>query len=192
MTKEPESAGEQDFARFLIWLNPDPDSAADAYNDFQRRLTVYFLGRGCGMWAEDLASQALDRTAQKFQNGCAIEDREPGKYLFQVAGFILLEHFKKPRVTPLAPDMLITVQPVEDKPEVRCCKGCLAQLSEEDRNVLQDYYQGFKQGEPKRIRGDVASDLRLQRGTLRVRVFRLKQNLLKCMAKCAQRDPLPM
>lgn len=189
MTPESE---EQDFTRFLSWLNPNPQTAADVYNDFQRRLTLYFLGRGCGMWAEDLASRTLDRTAQKFRSGGMIEDREPGKYIFQVAGFILLEHLKKPRTTPLEQDTLVTVHPAEEETEIHCCKRCLAELSESDRNLLQDYYQGRKKGEPKRIRGDVAADLRLRPGALRIKVFRLKQNLLKCMAQCAQGKPLQM
>ena len=176
-----------DFARFLAWLHPDRASAASLYNDLQRRLTTYFLGRGCGTWAGELASQTLDRTAEKFSDGGEIENREPGKYIFQVARFILLEHLRKPRSAPLVHDIGVQAAATQEDPSVRCCSECLALLSGEDRQVLQDYYQGVKRGESKRIRREVACELSVPGATLRVKVFRLKQRLTKCVTTCVQR-----
>ena len=32
---------QQDFIRFLTWLDPDPQIAGELYNDLQRKLTIY-------------------------------------------------------------------------------------------------------------------------------------------------------
>jgi hypothetical protein len=62
----------------------------------------------------------------------------------------------------------------------------LNQLPEEDQVLLRDYYLGVTVGEAKRIRADVASDLRVRQGALRVRVFRTKQKLIKCVGVCTK------
>jgi hypothetical protein len=134
----------QEFGRFLAWLDPDPNVAGEYYNDLQRKLTIYFLGRGCRAWAAELASQTLDRTVLKYLEGGEIDKREPGRYIFQVAGFILLEHLKRPPTTPLAVEVLATTATVDNRVEVQCCKRCLAQLPEKEQGVLQDYYLGQK------------------------------------------------
>jgi hypothetical protein len=185
--KNYRAVGPQDFVRFLAWLDTDPKRAGALFNEFQRKLTVYFAGRGCGMAADDLASEVLDRTTGKFLDGGGIEDREPAKYIFQVARFVLLEHFKRPPQVPLMPDIPVAAPPIHEQHELLCCKQCLDKLSEQDRVLVQDYYQGDRKGEAKRIRGDVANDFSLLRGTLRVKVFRLKLKIMKCIAACVER-----
>jgi hypothetical protein len=178
----------EDFARFLSWLDPDPERAGEVYNLFHRKLTMYFTGRGCGVWAADLASETLDRTAGKFSDGGVIEDREPGRYLFHVAGFILREHFRRHKEAPLEPDIAGTSPAIEEPVAVFCCKSCLRRFSNDEKTLLQDYFAGEKEGESKRIREEVATDLNLAPGALRIKVFRLKQKLTRCMTECLQSD----
>ena len=178
----------EDYARFMAWLDPDPERAGVLYIEVQRKLTLYFLGRRCGVRAEELAAMVLDRTAEKFSDGRQIEDREPGRYIFQVARYVLLEFYKKNLTEPLPPEIpAASPLPKDERTETACWKECLEGLSEEDRHLLQDYYQGEKKGEGKRIRGEIAGDFGVQPGALRIRVYRLKKRLLDCMAGCVKR-----
>jgi DNA-directed RNA polymerase specialized sigma24 family protein len=70
--------------------------------------------------------------------------------------------------------------------KLACCKECLDQLPEEERVLLRDYYLGARVGEAKRIRAEVASDLSVRHGALRVRVFRTKQKLIRCIGVCTK------
>jgi len=180
----------EDYGRFMLWLDPDPERAGEIYNRLQRNLTTYFLGRRCGVRAEELASVTLDRTAEKFTDGREIVDREPGRFIFLVARNVLLEFYKKAPMQPLPPQLPAPLPERKDERiETPCWKECLAGLSMQERDVLQDYYQGEKKGEGKRIRSEMAGDFGVERGALRVKVFRLKKKLLACIAGCLKRMP---
>ncbi len=147
---------------------------------------MFFAGRGCGSAATDLASQTLDRAAEKLASSEEVESREPARYVFQVANFILLEHLRSHQASPLNADIAAAPIPGEENAKLRCCKQCLGELPEDDRNILQDYYLGEKKGEAKRIRGQVASELGVAQGALRIKVFRVKQKLLQCLSRCLE------
>jgi DNA-directed RNA polymerase specialized sigma24 family protein len=184
--KRSSTLTQQDFVRFLRWLDPDPERAGELYNSFHRRLMLYFTGRGCGAAAAELASEALDRTAEKFAAEEGPENREPARYIFQVAKFIHLEHLRSPQPGPLDFETAAAPRRDDESIQLKCCKQCLSQLPEEERDILQDYYLGEKQGEAKRIREAVAGELGVAQGALRIRVFRAKQKVFKCMNQCLQ------
>lgn len=179
---------EEGFTKFLTWLGRDSDDAGNLYNSLQKRLTMFFAGRGCGAGASELASLVLDRTAEKFSAGDVPQDRDPTRYIFQVAQFILLEHSRAPKPVPIDPEIAGN-PPVLSKPDeagLGCCRRCLAELSPDERTVIREYYLGGKKGESKRIRGELAADLGIAQGALRVRLFRARQKLTACVTKCLQ------
>jgi DNA-directed RNA polymerase specialized sigma24 family protein len=178
----------EDFARFLAWLSPEPERQGEAWNLFHRKLTMYFTGRGCGIWASDLASEALERTAGKFADGGTIEDREPGPYLFQVAAYLLKEHFRNQKEAPLEPERVAAATSIDETAEMFCCKSCLRRLASDEQALLQDYFAGERQGESIRIREELATELGIAQGALRIKVFRLKQKLVQCITDCLDRN----
>lgn len=190
MKRKSTAITRQDFDRFLAWIDPNPDCAGELYTSFHRRLVVFFAGRRCGSAAAELASETLDRAAERFVLGGEADQRDPARYLFSVAHFIALEHFRSRPVIPLHENVAVTPAVAPDEPaRIVCCRTCLSQLPETDRSMLQDYYLGRKEGEAKRIREQVASDAGKAQGALRIKVFRLKQRMLHCMNECLQSRP---
>jgi len=175
------------FDRFLNWIGPTVSHSGEQYVLLQRKLEMYFAGRGCGEFASDLASQTLDRAAVKFSEGDVNEGSEPSKYIFGVARYILIEHQRRPRPLLLVLDNVSSIasHTNTNSAKLTCFKQCLNRLPEEDRVLLRDYYLGTTVGEAKRLRAEVAGDLRVRQGALRVRVFRTKQKLIQCIAICA-------
>jgi DNA-directed RNA polymerase specialized sigma24 family protein len=104
-----------------------------------------------------------------------------------MAGFILLEHLRRPKTAQLNPDVAAAGPEDNDEPvRVRCCKQCLSRLPAQDRELVCDYYLGGKKGEAKIIRFEVAGELGIRQGALRIKVFRLKQKLFQCMRSCLE------
>src|SRR4051812_103709 len=146
---------------------------------------MYFAGRGCESAAADLASQTLDRAAEKAAQLAQSQDRNPGPYVFQVANYILLEHRRRPRTRELSDDIAMSsAKSGDDNEYLHCCIKCLNQLLVEDRTLLKDYYVGERKGEAKEIRKGLAVELGVASGALRIKLFRLKQKLYGCMSEC--------
>ncbi|HYK19871.1 MAG TPA: hypothetical protein VEV42_03995 [Pyrinomonadaceae bacterium] len=166
----------------LAWLDSDRERAAMKYEEIRRRLIKFFLGRGC-IEAEDLADETINRVIRKL-NEIGNEftgDCEP--YFYGVANKVLMEHQRRRQPQPpLATDVNSNRAEQED----RCLEECIAKLSDENRELLLQYYQGEGRAKIEQ-RKQLAEKLGIAPNALRIRAFRIRAALQECVEKCLER-----
>jgi DNA-directed RNA polymerase specialized sigma24 family protein len=71
--------------------------------------------------------------------------------------------------------------------EYNCLERCIDRLSKEDRDCLLRYYgpEGRNETEHRRA---LAEELGIGPNALRIRVYRIRQTLKECVAKCVERS----
>jgi RNA polymerase sigma factor (sigma-70 family) len=173
---------QESFDALLAWLDPDREQAALKYEDIRRRLIKIFAGRGyCE--AEDLADEIINRVAGKLDIIKKEFTGEPSRYFYGVAGNVLKEHQRK---KPPQPPPVIDSDSNRLELEYRCLEECIDALSEENRQLLLEYYQA--EGKAKiEQRKRLADRLGIAPNALRIRAFRIRLSLQDCMQKCIER-----
>lgn len=191
---------ESAFRKLLAWLDLNEQRAAEKYERLCQKLRIFFEHRGCSS-PEDLIDITLDRVARKLESGEVIEIADPASYCYGVAHFVLKEFWRSPSRGIISLDSqpigsnpytaLITSQSVEESVEENevnhvFLDHCLSRLSPEDRNLIVRYYDGDHQ---QRItnRHDLASELGISSGTLRIRALRIREQLYDCIYRCKRR-----
>lgn len=170
---------EESFEALLQWLASDREQAGVKYEEIRSGLIKYFSTRGLSN-AEDLADETINRVASRLSE---IRDQVQGdksRYFFGVARLVLLEHFRrKPPQRP--PDTDGDSARVEI--EHRCLEECIAKLSEENRKLVLGYYQadGREKIEQRRL---LAEKLGIAPNALRIRAYRIRAALQKCVQRC--------
>ena len=172
--------GPDDLELLLAWLGSDRELAGKAYLRLHRKLTMFFSGRKCGPAAEQLADDTLDRVIKKLQTDPSLADANRSAYVFGVAWKILQEHQRKPIQVELSKEHADPKDEPPDAERMGLLSRCVAQLTEEDRKVIADYYEHEKR---ERIEGRrrTATDLQKSQGALRVKVFRIRSKLRRYM-----------
>jgi DNA-directed RNA polymerase specialized sigma24 family protein len=176
-----------DFDRFLARLDPDREKAADRYEQIRHKLVILFSVREVS-FPEDQADVALDRICRRVAEGELIDDLPA--YVLGVARLVELEWWRWSR-RQLRLSRLMRVAAVNgelsDRP-LRCVETCLANLTVEERELLLRYYGG--EGRLRiESRRRMAEALRVSLDALRVRVFRLRWRLERCVrARVAKTD----
>lgn len=178
-----------DFERFLIWLDPDPEKAAAKYNEIQRKLTRFFLSRGCGVDAEALADETIERVVRRIREFADTYEGEPIRYLIGVARNVfrewLDEQIKKSAFRPPRAD---SEEEREEKEELdKCLQKCMKNLSENDRDLIIGYYTGAKQ-EKIDNRKLLAEEHKMGVNALRIKAYRIRTALRECIEKCLEPD----
>ncbi|HEY6806242.1 MAG TPA: hypothetical protein VI306_21870 [Pyrinomonadaceae bacterium] len=171
--------------KFLAVLSPDYEEAGKQYEALRIKLIRYFEWKRCDR-AEELADLTLDRIVRKIDEGQIITNLKA--YTASVAKFIALENLPEP-LEPIE-DHLGALPVVEARhddddpdPQVICFDRCLDELPPENRKLLLAYYQD--QGRDKiDNRIQLAERLSIPLNALRIRVFRIKKALEKCIGKC--------
>ncbi len=167
------------FDAFLAWLDPDRETAGKKYEDIRRRLIKMFVCRGC-YCSEDLADETLNRVISKVRE---IKDNyrgDPGCYCGGVARNVFHEYARRKPEPPL--------QPEPDAPEARareldCLDKCLGQVTEADHTLILRYYKGEKRSRI-RNRNDLARELGKEQNALRIKVYRIRAFLQRCVGDC--------
>lgn len=175
---------EEDFARFLAALSPDRDQAALQYEGIRSKLITFFRQRG--FWdTEVLADETIDRTIKRLGE---IEIKEVKAFVLGVARRVASEGFtKRGREVPL--DSLAQIPSVSESEgrwtqllerRLDSLEKCLAQLSPAEQQLISQYYLYAKAQkiETKRL---MAESLGISLANLRVRAFRLRQQLERCV-----------
>jgi DNA-directed RNA polymerase specialized sigma24 family protein len=177
------------FERLLAWLDSDRERAGQKYELLYSKLIALF-----GWWScerpDELADQTLDRTAALLETPDA--RKEPYAFLRGVARFIFLEDLRKRRMErsalrdwPCGPS-----DPGEaEKKERRlmCLEHCMSTLPPETRELIRRYYQDHGRTMISN-REDQARELAITPRALRLRVFRIRQNLEACIRDCGKPD----
>jgi len=179
-------------SRLFGQLDPDPDRAAEAYEQLRLTLTRFFDWRGV-IFPDECADEALDRLTRRVGEGEAIENIR--SYALGIARLVWLEQMKAASGRP---------QPLDDarvadlpdlrraEPELplqRCFDRCVDDLSDEGRMLILRYYTH----EPRqriRERERLAAELRLSANALRSRAQRLRDRLERCVRACARQTGL--
>jgi len=178
------------FCEILEWLNADRDVAANMYVQLRHDLAKIFLWNRCAD-PEGLTDEVFDRVTRKVHNLRQTYDGDPRLFFYGVARNLVKESAKKVKTYASFDDVDASlraqayVQTEEESAYAReqCLQSCLQGLGNEQRRLILDYYAIEKQGKiPHRSR--IAQDLGLSVETLRVRVYRIRVALEKCIERC--------
>lgn len=178
--------------RLLAWLDPDRERAGKRYEEIREDLIRIFIWRGCHE-AEDMADETINRVAQKLPELALTYKGDPALYFYGVAKKLLLEYFRRESAGAIA-----TVTDVPDTAEQNAepdrltraheyLDDCLQKLSQEERELILQYYHDEKRAkiDHRRI---LAEKQKIDANALRVRVFRIRAKLLKCIEKMFARE----
>src|SRR5215831_3699574 len=171
-----------EFYGLLRRLDANPERAADEYERIRRKLVKFFEWSSC-LAAEDLADITLNRVARKVGTD-AIQDVEA--FAWGVAKKLRQEAQKRDRktISLQALPTGVTVsdgggaiedlhQKIQREKELRCLHKCLQHLSPEDYLLFLAYR--VDKGQYVKNRKNLAKQLELTPGALRVRVIRIRE-----------------
>src|SRR5262249_12379704 len=103
--------------------------------------------------------------------------------------FVYLEWLKEIKTESLddedPPDLIASREPLDPEevdPRVRCFDECLAELSEEDRKIILEYYTSERREKIER-RMRLAQKQGMTLNALRIRVHRIRKELEECVKK---------
>ncbi len=188
----PSVLKQEDFEKLLAWLHHDRERAGRKYEEIRESLIKVFSWRGY-YDAEDLADEVVNRVAAKSHELADSYVGDPALYFYGVAKKILHERERRELHMPLDPRMKapdIATEPGEVEADARreeCLQKCLRELDADDRMLILAYYQKSKQAKID-YRKALAHQLGMGTNALRVKVFRIRGHLKKCMKKCLQTD----
>jgi len=189
--KERELAPEA-FKKLLVILDPDPETAGGKYEQLRRKLIKYFEWRGSFI-SDELADETLNRLARKIDEGEEIEKNVFALSL-GIARFVLMETLKRPDNRRAEMKELVTVaapsglREEDDDLWVVCLRECLRGFSEENRELIIEYYQdeGRARIDERKM---LAARLGLSLNTLFSRAKRTRDKLEECVTRCVKRKP---
>lgn len=185
MKDERDWEGEN-FELLLEWLDPDRERAGARYEEIRRALIKIFAGRGCPE-AEDLADETLARVCRKVRLVAPAYVGDPAVYFYGVARNVHLESLRQSRRRA---ERLRAVEnsalggggnrAPDFEREYDCLESCLAELPEAARRLVLEYYADSGAARITR-RKRLAERLRVGAGVLRLRAFRLRAALERCV-----------
>lgn len=175
--------GQDNFEKLLYWLDTEKETAARKYESIRMGLINVFYARGCHV-AEEMADETIDRVTRKVHTLAESYEGEPARYFFAVAKKVFLEHNRKPKTVELPANL---VQNEKDATETdtafECLEKCLRELSADQREFIIEYYQGERSAKLER-RKKLQLSLGISGEALRVRAFRVRSSLQKCVLNC--------
>jgi DNA-directed RNA polymerase specialized sigma24 family protein len=181
------------FDRLLSHLNQDRELAGQEYERVRGRLILYFQCRDI-VHAEDCADEAINRVIIKLETDHQIRDLVT--YIFGVARMVLLEtHRAQLKQQEIEDEHMVSPIPSDEVDELQryldCLKHCLQSLPAEDRDLITQYYQEQKRARIN-LRQELARRFDIDLNALRVRAYRLRNSLQKCVRKCAREGKTSM
>lgn len=184
------SASADALHRFLGLLDPDPERAGAIYRRLHLKLQFFFEGHfRTAHHAPELADESIDRMIGKMGSELDLAPREIQTYLLGIARFVLKEQQRKRRFETLdfePMDLQVPIDELLDGDLRRdCLDRCLAQLPAEEQRIIVDYYAYEKREKIEAHRG-TATNWGHSGGALRVKVFRIRRSLEKCIRKCCE------
>jgi RNA polymerase sigma factor (sigma-70 family) len=171
----------ESFDALLDWLDQDREQAGLKYEQIRSGLIKFFTGNGhCD--SEDLADETINRVISRLDEIRYQVTGERTRYFYGVARKVQMEYLR--RKTPQAPpDSLSDSNRVEI--EYRCLEECIAKLSPESRELVLRYYEadGREKIEKRKL---LAEELGIAPNALRIRAYRIRAALQKCLERCVE------
>jgi DNA-directed RNA polymerase specialized sigma24 family protein len=171
------------FDALLDWLDTDRDIAALKYETIRAGLIRIFVSKGFSD-AEDMADETIRRVSKRLPD---IRDSylgEPKNYFHGVARNIIREKY---RLREIATDVspVASIQITNRSDEYECLTRCLKFMDPTKRELILDYhvYEGHDKIEQHEI---MAQELRISKGTLRLRTHHIRTKLEECVLKCIE------
>lgn len=168
------------FNTLLDWLDPDRDEAGKKYEVIRCALIKMFVNGGC-IDGENLADHAIDRVSSRVNEIRGTYQGDPALYFYGVGHKIRLEYHKTRREDNIDADPPPEV-PDAFGAEYECLKECLEKLTEQQRELILEYYLDTKTAKIERRR-KLAAELGIEVNTLRLRAHRIRHNLEDCVKK---------
>ena len=167
------------FDRLLLWLNPDPECAAETYERLRRKLILLFASRGKA-FPEEMADDCFNRVMRKLPEIEAEYKGSPDAYFFGVARIVILEWDRKNRPIEIPPIEGISQETEE---YLACLDLCLDKLPDQSREVVTEYYQEEKRAKIDH-RAALARRLNITANALRIRAHHIREQLERCVLEC--------
>lgn len=176
---------QEKFATFLAWLGPEAESAGEEYERLRSRLRLYFSQRRC-RFPEELADETINRVILKLG-----EERIGNlmAYCYGVAKNVYRESLRRERrhaeldEATLDEAALAAPAPAEPGLPHECLDRCLAELPNESRDLLLEYFSAEKI-EKIELHLRMAERLKVTREAFRMRIYRVKHELTACVREC--------
>lgn len=167
----------------LDYLGPDRSAAGERYEEIRGRLIRLFRWRGCDQ-AEELADEAINRVAEKIAAGLEIRSDDPFRYFCGVAHLVFKEILRRERRERAALEEVRHLppppEPEEEDDRLAWLRECIAELDDDQRELILDYQRG-EGGERIRRRRVIAERLSIPINALRIRVHRIRARLEECV-----------
>ena len=176
------------FDGFLATLDRDREKAGEKYEYIRLKLLKYF--QWCGSDVPDIdADETINRVTRRLYEGQHVYNLTG--YIYGVAKLVRAESLKqRSRRRSLDEGSFIELSSIGVEVEVanyqECMERCLGCLSDEDRDVISEYYR-YKKPEKIDCRKRLAARLGISLNTLRVKMHRQRMNLEACVARCLAR-----
>lgn len=173
------------FKALLSWLDPDPEVAGRKYITIHSGLVRIFVSKGFSD-SENLADKTVNRVISRLPDIRENYVGNPANYFRGVARKVMHEAWDEPETaTGVLPERPTRAADTSD--EFECLRRCLKKFSPEEREFILDYhvydYEGHEKIEHHKC---MAEEEDVEASTLRVRAFRLRAALEKCIAQCVE------
>jgi DNA-directed RNA polymerase specialized sigma24 family protein len=168
------------FDRLLQALEPEALSTNDKFRRCRSKLVRFFVWRHCED-PDNLADETTSRLVKNIQAGQEISAERPYSYVYAIASNVFLEHLRSKRKTGIQTDIDDLKDLTAPEKIDNCWTVCLAQLSADKREFLEEYYLDSIDRE------QFARDKGMTINALRLTIFRYKDALKRCVENCRRR-----
>jgi DNA-directed RNA polymerase specialized sigma24 family protein len=180
------------FDGFLATLDSDREKAGEKYEHIRLKLLKYF--QWCGSEVPDIdADETINRVTRRIYEGQDVYNLTG--YVYGVAKLVHTESLKR-RNQRRALDEGSLIELASRGVEIEvanyeeCLERCLGCLSDDDREVITEYYR-YRKTAKIDCRKRLAARLGISVNTLRVKMHRQRMNLEACVEKCLARTNAP-
>lgn len=187
---EKTAASQSGLDLLLAVLHPDREQAAARLLLLRRKLLKFFAWNKAP-YPDELADESLDRVARRLAEGESIRHQDPAAYVHGFARNILRESWSRPRLVRAPSAALAAAPPAEQaaaERRSRCLDRCLDRLPPESRRLLLAYYQAEGGAAKIASRRQLAAELEVSGGNLRLKLHRLRLELEGCVRACLQAE----
>ncbi len=186
MKREREPTSEE-LEKLLAWLDADREVAGAKHEVLRSRLMRLFVNRG-GADEARLADEVINRVAVRIDTLVQTYDN-PTKCLLGFANKVAKEYLRVQRELQLSTEAMPhpPAPDVDDQKRLEleddCLARCLADLSKSENELFRRYFQEEKRKKIK-PRSRLAAELGLTANALRIKSYRIRRRLRRCMEIC--------
>lgn len=175
----------ESFEYFLQSLSTNETEAGVAYTKLRDSLVRFFQLKGDAE-PETAADETIDRVALKFSQNSKIDNLT--KYSFGVARLVFLERLRRNQKEKNSHDgfyankALFSADTIEND-EFLFYRECFQSLPEPDRRFLERYFMELPNAQQNENRKKMIDEFGVSVNNLRLKIFRLRKRLNKCLQK---------